>query len=76
MKSEQRPEAENSRQTIIEQVLNLGVRNVPMGWHESKNRKSSERKPESQLGGRTRKLLHTMIRTVSFYPLSQMKTYS
>lgn len=49
-------------------MLNLGVSNVPMGWNESKNRKSSERKPESQLGGRTHKLLHTTIRTVSFYP--------
>ena len=38
-----------------------------MGWNESKNRKSSERKPESQLGGRTHKLLHTTIRTLSFY---------
>lgn len=41
---------------------------MPMDWNESKNRKSSERKPESQPGGRTHKLLHTTIRTLSSYP--------
>lgn len=41
---------------------------MPMDWNENKNRKSSERKPESQLGSRTHKLLHTTIRTLSSYP--------